>query len=207
MQNISNLTKARYNRISTSNQNIERQLIRQHPDELIYNDIVSGSIPFNKRPRGLDLFNDVESGKIDYVTVSSIDRLGRNLQDLINTLKYFEDKGIILKVENLGMESMANGKPNPSFNLIVTVMANIAQMERDTLLERQREGIAIAKANKIYKGRVKGTIETDEEILLKYKEVIKHLKRKQSLRNTAKLAGVALGTVQKVQKILSNKNP
>lgn len=202
MQN-SNIRKARYNRISTANQNLERQLAKQHPDEILYNDVVSGSIPFSKIPKGFDLVNDIECGAINYVAVSSVDRLGRSLHDLINTLNYFESNGVAVRVDNLGMESIVNGKPNPTFNLIVTVMANIAQMERETLLERQREGIAIAKANKVYRGRVKGTVETDEEILVKYKEVVKHLRRKQSLRNTAKLAGVSLGTVQRVKTILS----
>lgn len=197
--------KARYNRISTASQSLERQLAKQNPDEQIYNDVISGSIPFNKRPKGLELIADIEEGRIKYVAVSSVDRLGRNLQDLINTLKYFEDKGVTVRVDNLGMESIANGKPNATFNLIVTVMANIAQMERETLLERQREGIAIAKANKTYKGRVKGSVESDEEVLAKYKDVVKYLKRGQSLRNTAKLAAVALGTVQKVQKILAHR--
>lgn len=198
--------KARYNRISTASQSLERQLAKQNPDEQIYNDVISGSIPFNNRPKGLELIKDIEEGRVKYVAVSSVDRLGRNLQDLINTLKYFEDKGVTVRVDNLGMESIANGKPNATFTLIVTVMANIAQMERETLLERQREGIAIAKANKIYKGRVKGSVESDEEVLTKYKDVVKYLKRGQSLRNTAKLAAVALGTVQKVKGILEKQN-
>ena len=204
MQN-SNIRKARYNRISTANQNLERQLVKQHPDEILYNDIISGSVPFGKRPKGLNLISDIESGIINHVSVASVDRLGRSLHDLISTLNYFESKSITVRVDNLGMESIVNGKQNPTFNLIVTVMANIAQMERETLLERQREGIAIAKANKIYKGRLKGTVESDEEILAKYKEVVKHLRKKQSLRNTAKLSGVALGTVQKVRGILQKR--
>ncbi len=82
-------------------------------------------------------------------------------------------------------------------------MANIAEMERETLLERQREGIAIAKAKGIYKGREKGTTESKEDFLAKYKDVIKYLKQGQSLRNTVKLTGVSLGTVQKVKRMMS----
>ena len=70
------------------------------------------------------------------------------------------------------------------------------------MLERQREGIAIAKAKGNYKGRLRGTKETKEEVLRKYPEVIKHLKRSQSLRNTAKLSGVSLSTVQKIKALL-----
>ncbi|WP_275140969.1 hypothetical protein [Elizabethkingia meningoseptica] len=111
---------------------------------------------------------------------------------------------VTLKVDNLGIESLVNNKPNSAFKLIISVMANIAEMERDTMLERQKVGIKIAIAKGVYKGRVKGSKESDEQVLVKYKEVVKYLKRGQSLRDIAKLCNVSLGTVQKVKKILEN---
>ena len=144
--------RARYNRISTANQNLERQLVKQNPDEVLFNDVVSGSVPFNQRDRGNELINQINDGIIKYVVVSSIDRLGRNLHDIINTLELFNNNGVTLRVDNLGIESMVDGKKNPTFDLIISVMANVAVMERESLLERQREGIAIAKANGVYKG-------------------------------------------------------
>ena len=81
-------------------------------------------------------------------------------------------------------------------------MANIAEMERNSLLERQQEGIKLAIARGVYKGRTKGSKETDEQVLDKYKEVVKYLKKGQSLRDTAKLCNVSLGTVQKVKKLI-----
>lgn len=194
--------KARYNRISTANQKLERQLAKQNPDEQLYNDVISGSVKFSEREKGRLLLQEIKSGKVNWVAVSAIDRLGRNLQDLINTLEEFENCGVTLRVDNLGLESRIDGKPNPTFKLIVSVMANVAEMERDTLLERQREGVALARAKGVYKGRVKGSVESDDEILTKYKEVVKFLNRKQSLRNTAKLCEVSLGTVQKVQRVM-----
>ncbi len=197
--------KARYNRISTANQKLERQIAKQNPDEQLFNDVVSGSVAFADREQGKILLEEIKSGRINWVAVAAIDRLGRNLKDLIGTLEEFETLGVTLRVDNLGLESRIDGKPNPTFKLIVSVMANVAEMERNTLLERQREGIAIAKANGTYKGRIKGSTESNDEVLAKYKEVVKFLNRKQSLRNTAKLTNVALGTVQKVQKILNHQ--
>jgi len=197
--------KARYNRISTSNQNLERQLVKQNPDEILYNDVVSGSVLFAERLKGSKLINDIQLGKINYVVVSSIDRMGRNLNDIINTITFCNNHNVIVRVDNLGIESMINGKKNPTFDLIVSVMANVAVMERDTLLERQREGIAIAKAKGVYKGRVRGTTDSNEEVLDKHKKVVKLLREKLSLRKTAKLADVSLGTVQKVKRILLSK--
>ena len=195
--------KARYNRISTANQNLERQIAKQNPDEVLYNDVVSGSIAFAERLRGKELIADIEAGKINYVVVSSIDRLGRNLFDIVNTLEFFNNNGVTLRVDNLGLESLVLGKINPTFNLIISVMANVAQMARETLLERQREGIAIAKAKGVYNGRVKGSTESDAEVLSKYKDVAKFLKMGKSLRDVKSRCNVALGTVQKVKQILN----
>lgn len=82
-------------------------------------------------------------------------------------------------------------------------MANVAVMERETLLERQAEGIAIAKAKGVYKGRVRGSVESKEEVLKKYKSVVRFLNENLSLRKTAKLADVSLGTVQKVKNLMA----
>lgn len=194
--------KARYIRISTENQKYERQLNRDYPDEQIYLDVCSGSHPFESRTGGFYILGRVKNGELKYLTVKSIDRLGRNLLDILNTLQVFEDNGAVVKVENLGLESVIKGKPNPSFKLIISVLANIAEMERETMLERQREGIALAKANGTYKGRVRGSKESSEEVLAKYPKVVKQLKKGLSLRNTAKLCDVSLGTVQKVKALL-----
>jgi DNA invertase Pin-like site-specific DNA recombinase len=191
--------KARYIRVSTGNQNTERQLVKKHPNEALFIDVISGAIPFKERPKGKELFDEVEKGTVNYISVHSIDRLGRNLFDILSTLEILYEKEVNLKVDNLGIESLVNKKPNHAFKLIISVMANIAEMERESLLERQREGIAIAKAKGIYKGRVKGSVESDKDVLERYKSVIKHLKNGQSLRNTAKLCEVSLGTVQKVK--------
>ena len=198
--------KARYNRISTANQNLERQLAKQHPDELLYNDVVSGSVAFSRRVKGGELLSAIKAGNINFISVSSIDRLGRNMFDIVKTLEYFNTNGVTLRVDNLGIESIVNGKVNPTFNLIISVMANVAQMERETLLERQMEGIAIAKAKGTYKGRVRGTVEPDDVVLSKYRTVVKNLKAGYSLRVTKKLSDVSLGTVQKVKAIMIRNN-
>ena len=196
------MRKARYIRVSTGNQKTARQEARQNKDEIIFTDIVSGSIPFENREKGKDLMKAIQSGEIDYVSVSSIDRLGRNLYNILTTLEFFKENGIILKVDNLGIESLVNGKENSAFKLIISVMANIAEMERESILERQREGIALAKLKGIYKGRVLGSKESEEDFLAKYKEVVKSLKKGNSVRDTAKICKVSTGTVQKVKRLM-----
>ncbi|MFT6111561.1 MAG: DNA invertase Pin-like site-specific DNA recombinase [Bacteroidia bacterium] len=194
--------KSRYIRVSTASQNQERQLYKEHPNEELFIDVISGAIPFSERPKGKELLTLIEGNKVEYLSVSSICRLGRNLFDVLLTLEKLNESQTTLKVDNLGIESLIKGKPNAAFKLIISVLANIAEMERDTLLQRQKEGIAIAKAKGIYKGRVKGSKESESEFLDKYKDVAKYLKQGQSLRNTAKLCDVSLGTVQKVKQML-----
>ncbi len=202
------MKKARYNRISSPNQNLERQLVRNHPDEIIFNDVISGAVSFNEREKGKALITAIESGSIDFVTVAAVDRLGRNLYDIFSTLEYFTKKNVVLRVDNLGIESMVDGKTNQVFNLIVSVLGNVAQMERENLRERQLEGIAVAKAKGVYKGRERGSSMSEHEFLDKYKNVLKEVKNhpELSIRKIAKLTGVSVGTVQRVKKIMSQQH-
>jgi DNA invertase Pin-like site-specific DNA recombinase len=195
--------KARYVRVSSIKQNEERQLVNQNTDERLFLDKISGSIPFEKRPKAQQLLEGVIKGEITYVTVSSIDRLGRSTLDVLQTIETFTQKGVVLKVDNLGLESLVSGKENPTFKLIVSVLANIGEMERQTLRERQLEGIQIAKLKGTYKGREKGTTETREEVLAKYKEVVRLLNRNSyTYKEIAKLSDCSKNTVIKVKKLL-----
>ena len=196
------IMKARYVRISTANQNHERQLINNHPNEKLFIDVCSGSIPFSKREQSKELFYSVALGEINYISVHAVDRLGRNLLDILTTLQILDKAGVTVKIDSLGLESRIGDKSNPAFKLITTVMGQIGEMERETMLERQREGIAIAKAKGTYKGRVRGSTQTKKEFLSQYTNVIKELNMGMSLRKTSKLCDVSLGTVQKVKKLI-----
>lgn len=199
--------KARYIRVSTFNQKIERQLQKEYPDEKIYIDRISGSIPFNQRPSAKELLHNIDKNEINYISVSSIDRLGRNTLDVLQTIEKLHNNKICLKVDNLGLESLVEGKENPTFKLIISVLANISEMERNSLLERQREGIQIAKAKGTYKGRLKNTYESEEEFLAKYPTVINYLNKKNppTIVEIAKLTDCSKNTVQKVKKYINKK--
>lgn len=199
--------KARYIRVSSSTQNNARQLAKQHADEKLFLDVVSGAIPFNEREQGKALLEAIERKEIDYLTVSSADRLGRNAYDIQSTLNDLSIKNVTVKIENLqGLESIVNGKVNPIFKMITDLLLNIAEMERESIRERQSEGIAIAKAQGKFKGRVKGSGMTDDEVLAKYPSVVKELKiGVNSVRKIAKLCEVGQDTVMKVKKIVEIK--
>jgi len=205
------MKKARYIRQSTKNQTNLRQLAKAHPDETLFIDIISGSTPFAVRPEGKKLIEAIEAGEIDYLSFHAIDRCGRSTINVLQTLQYFYDKSVVVKIDNLGLESMINGKANPVFNLITTILSELSSLEKNSLLERQAEGIIQAKLRGVYKGRVKGTTDSPEVTLEKHKRTIRALKANPtlSLRDIAKLASdtdykVSANTVKKVKELINN---
>jgi DNA invertase Pin-like site-specific DNA recombinase len=84
----------------------------------------------------------------DVLTVTKLDRLARSISDLCAIVKRIEAKGAALRILGMGLDtSTANGR------LMLNVLGSVAQFEREVMLERQREGIAKAKADKKYLGR------------------------------------------------------
>lgn len=199
------MAKVKYIRVSTEEQNTGRQEVNAKEFSKIYIDKTSGSIQFVERKEAKRLLSDIEAGIVNEIHISSIDRLGRNIIDILTMVEYFNQKSIRLFVENIGMFSLINGKPNPSFKMIVSVLGNVAEMERSNMLERQRQGIELAKAKGMYKGRLYGSRMSNDEILTKYKSVVRELKDGQSLRRAAKLGGCSLGTAQKIQRLITSK--
>ena len=143
--------KVKYIRVSSLEQNTERQQTNSENFQSVYIDKISGAIPFFERPQGKKLTKDINNSKVDEVHISSIDRMGRNILDILTVSEFFNTNNVNLYVENIGMYSMVDGKPNPIFKMIISVLGNVAEMERTNMLERQRQGIEIAKAKgKIY---------------------------------------------------------
>lgn len=202
------MKKGRYVRQSTAQQSNLRQLAKAHPDEILFIDTISGSIPFNERPAGKKLIEAVEAREVNYVSFHAIDRAGRSTINVLQTLKFFFDKGVIVKIDNLGLESMINGKANPVFNLITTILSELSSLEKSSLLERQAEGIIQARLRGAYKGRQKDTYESDDVILTKHKKVVKELKANPnlSLRKIGTLTNVSPNTVKKVISVLEKQN-
>jgi DNA invertase Pin-like site-specific DNA recombinase len=193
----------KYIRTSMVTQNTERQETNSSKFKKLYIDKCSGSIKLADRPQGKKLISDVEKNLVKVVHLQSIDRLGRDIIDILTTVKFLNKHSVNLFVENIGMYSLVNHKPNPSFSMVISVLGNVAEMERNNMLERQKQGIAIAKAKGIYKGRLSGTVMTQEDVLTKYDKVVKELRGGESLRRTAALCGCSLGTVQKVKGLIS----
>lgn len=84
----------------------------------------------------------------DTLIVTKLDRLARSVADLMATIQKLNNKNVGLRILNLGMDTHT-----PTGKLMLTVLGGVAQFEREMMLERQREGVAKAKAAGKYKGR------------------------------------------------------
>lgn len=198
--------KVKYIRVSTLEQNIDRQQKNENDFDKIYTDKISGAISFFDRPKGGKLITEINEGNISEVHVISVDRIGRNILDILNICEFLINRNVNLYVENIGMFSLVDGKPNPIFKMIISVLGNVSEMERNNMLERQKQGIEIAKAKGKYTGRLYGTKMSDEDFLSKYKKVKQELENGESLRRASKLGECSLGTAQKVKRLINLQN-
>lgn len=170
-----------YVRVSTRNQNTIRQevLMQDLGVEKLYCDKESGK---NKERQELNKMMDyVREG--DTVIVESISRFARNTRDLLDLLDQLNEKGVqfISKKENIDTNTSTG-------RFMLTVMGAMAQLERENILERQAEGIAIAKAEGRFNGRPKVEIENFEELYNDWK------KNKLSVSKICKANGIARST-------------
>lgn len=136
-----------YKRVSTVDQNLDRQLVNLKCDRE-YVEKVSGKDM--NRPQLQALLQNIRAG--DIVHVHEMSRLGRNTKDLLDIVEQIVGAGGTIKFHKENLE-FKSGESNPFQSLMLNLLSSLAQFERDLLLERQREGIAIAKAKGKYKGR------------------------------------------------------
>ena len=139
--------KLGYRRVSSLAQNTVRQLEGMELDR-VFEDKLSGKD--TNRPQLQELLLYCRKG--DTVYVHELSRLGRSLDDLRSLVQQFTKKGVTVTFvqENL---TFTSERKNSTQELLFNIMCSFAEFERSLILERQREGIAIAKANGAYRGR------------------------------------------------------
>lgn len=135
-----------YIRVSTVDQNTARQLDGIEVDK-VFTDKASGKD--TKRPQLQACLEYLREG--DVLVVHSMDRLARSLGDLLGIVKGLTDRGVRVQFIKEGQEF--TGEANRNANLMLALLGAVAEFERSLLRERQREGIELAKAAGVYKGR------------------------------------------------------
>lgn len=138
--------KIGYIRISTAEQNIARQevLMRELEADNVFIDRMSGKN--TNRPELQKMMNFVRKG--DVVIVESISRFARNTKDLLDLVEKLTEKNVEFVSKKEAIDTTT-----PTGKFMLTIFGAVAELEREYILQRQREGIAIAKENGVYKGR------------------------------------------------------
>ena len=178
--------KVGYVRVSSVDQHTDRQLAGLDLDR-VFEEKASGKNT-TQRPVLQEMLSYIREG--DELYVHSMDRLARNLEDLLSLVSAITGKGVTIHFlkENLTFDAKENA--SPMSQLLLSMMGAVAEFERSLILERQREGIAQAKARGAYKGRKP----ISEEVLDHARRLIASGKKKAEV---AKELGIARTTLYK----------
>lgn len=197
------MAKIGYIRVSSFDQNLDRQmeLMNEKQVETIFKEKVSGK-DIN-RPEFQKMLEFVRAG--DEVFVTSLDRLGRNYEDIKDTVAYLKNKKVSLTILDAQFLNFNTGNDlldTAMFDMFLSLLSYIAENEREKILERQRQGIAHARKAGHYKGRIPSYTQNsgDPQKRLVYQEIVRMLKDGVAVTIIAKENGVSRPTVYKIKK-------
>ncbi len=181
-----------YVRVSTVEQNESRQLItmEKYNVEKIFSEKVSAK-DINREELN-KMLEFVREG--DTIVIHDFSRLARSTKDLLHIVELLEDKKVNLISAKENIDSST-----PTGKLMLTMIGAINEFERTNMLERQREGIAIAKSLGKYKGRKEVKVDNFEAYYSKY------LNRELNKTQLAKELGISRPTLDKLIKEYENK--
>ena len=176
-----------YVRVSTVDQHEDRQIeaLEKHGIDKWYIEKISAKD--TNRPQLQAMLDYVRDG--DTVYIHDFSRLARNTKDLLEIVELLESKGVSLVSNKENVDTST-----PSGKLMLTMIGAIAEFERANLLERQREGIAIAKTKGVYKGRKAIEIEDDKF----NEEYNRYMSREINKTELAKRLNVSRPTLDKM---------
>ena len=192
-----------YARVSSIDQNLERQLenLKMFSAEKIFTEKQSGK-SIENRPVLQEALNFVRMG--DRFIVESIDRLGRNYDEVINTVNYLKDKEVQLMITSLPVMNKVIGNPlldKFMKDLIIQILAMVSEQERIESKRRQAQGIQVAKEKGVYKGRPllysPNTKDLQKRII--YHKVVEMLKEVQAISKIAKEVNITRQTVYRIK--------
>ena len=195
-----------YARVSSMDQNLDRKIeaLKKAGAEKIFEEKMSGKSMTEREELQMALQFLREK---DVLIVESLDRLGRNYDDIVHIVQRLDRKEIGLKVLNLPILNQELGDPNLQKlirNMIVQLLSWTAQNEREEIQRKQRQGIEIAKRKGHYKGRpVKySTDAKDPRDRMTYHVIVNKLKREEPIKKIAEDTGVTRDTVYRIKKEL-----
>ena len=200
--------RVKYQRTSTMEQHGERfGMDTEHYDLVLFDRGISGTKPFRERTNGMKIITLVEQGKLKELIVPELRDIGRNTFDTISVLDFMEKHNVTVTIQSLGnLKSIVEGKKNPLWTLVSSIMSSLYQMELENLKLRTHMGRQsyIMKGGKL--GRKIGSSENDSSFMMKPKtrEIISLLKKGKSTRDICGRLNVSPNLVTKVRRILND---
>ena len=148
--------KVFYSRISTDEgQTHKRQLQDLKGFDYVFCDVVSGSTRLFERGKGKEIKKLLDEEKLTHLEVHSIDRLGRNTIDVLSTWKELSDKGVTVVCRNPNIRNFDdNGNPDKFSELLLSILSVMYSFEKDTINQRQKEGIRLKMMTNPYEDQV-----------------------------------------------------
>lgn len=171
--------------------------------EAVFAEKISGAKSNKERTELLNMVSYVEGNHINKVLVTELSRLGRDTLQVLEVIQMLNEKGISLYIQNYNIETLTkDGKVNAMSQFLITILAEVARMERKTIRERVESGYRNYRANGGKVGRKIGYKKAEETIREQYTEEIKLLKKGYSLRNISKITGTSINTIRKCKSLI-----
>ena len=173
----------------------------------IYEEHISGAKRIEERQVLTECLEYCTSHSVDFLLLSELSRLGRSTLQVLRSLEILHEAKVSVYIQNLGLYTLQpDGKVNPIASIMVTVLAEMANIERSNIQYRLNSGRANYVANGGRLGRRKGSTKSEEKLRDEYKETIALLKKGYSIRNIARLQGIGISTVQRIKNQFINNN-
>jgi len=199
--------KVFYSRISTEDQSDLRQLKNTEKGfDYVLSDKCSGTIPIWERPRGSQIKNLIDEGKLKELHIHSIDRLGRCTIDVLSTYKELTDLNIRVVCRNPNIQNFNEDGTVDSFSdMMVSLLSVMSSFEKSMIDSRRKEGIerTMKFHPERYSGRKIGTTISPEKFLLKTKpqNIIKDIDNGYTTREIMEMRKCSPSMIQKVKRI------
>lgn len=173
----------------------------------IYEEHISGAKKNEERLVLTECLEYCRNNSVEYLLLSELSRLGRSTLQVLKSLEILHEAKVSVYIQNLGLYTLQkDGKVNPIVSILITILAEMSNIERSNIEYRLNSGRKNYIMNGGKLGRKKGSIKTEEKMKDEYKETIILLKKGYSIRNIAKLQGIGISTVQRIKnQFINNK--
>lgn len=166
----------------------------------VFEEHISGAKKLEERAVLTECLEYCTANSVKFLLLSELSRLGRSTLQVLRSLEKLHESKVSVFIQNLGIYSLLeDGRVNPIASILITVLAEMSNIERNNIQYRLDSGRAQYLANGGKLGRKIGYQKPDDQLKEEYKNAIQLLKKGYSVRAVAKLEGVSPTTIQKVK--------